>query len=297
MKREEIRVRDPYIVYLDGVYYLYVTTGERTLSYYTSRDLAEFSEGGVAFEIPEDFWAYKDVWAGEVHPYRGRYYLFVTLLGKDGMRGTQVAVADTPKGPFLPLKNGPVTPLGCIDGTLFVEGEVPYIIYSHDWPNCYDAKVDAYVGEICAAPLTPDLKELAGDPQILFRSDEVPVSARTPHHITWQGKPATRYGSDAPFVQTLSDGRLFLTWSPYLQDNYVVLGAISESGSVLGPWRHIDTPVFDKNGGHAMFFTDTAGRRLMSLHAPEKWGNERANFFEVGEGADGYTVIREIDRV
>jgi hypothetical protein len=67
MKRRDIRVRDPYIVFEDGVYYLYATSGQRTLSYYRSVDLENWEEGGVVFEIPEDFWAYKDVWAGEVH--------------------------------------------------------------------------------------------------------------------------------------------------------------------------------------------------------------------------------------
>lgn len=36
MKRREIRIRDPYIVLEDGVYYLYATSGERTLSCYRS---------------------------------------------------------------------------------------------------------------------------------------------------------------------------------------------------------------------------------------------------------------------
>ena len=154
LKRSDIRVRDPYIVFEDGRYYLYATTGETTMSYYTSEDMENWELGGTAFEIPADFWAYKDVWASEVHKYRGRFYLFVSLLGKNGLRGTQIAVADTPAGPFLPLTDRAVTPAAqsCIDGTLYVQDSVPYIVYSHDWPDNFVEEKGAYVGEICAAP-------------------------------------------------------------------------------------------------------------------------------------------------
>ncbi len=295
LKRKDIRVRDPFIVNEGGVYYMYATTGERTMSYYFSRDLERWEEGGVAFEIPEDFWAYVDVWASEVHKYKGKFYLFVSLLGHNGLRATQIAVCDTPKGPFIPIANHGATPAGqsCIDGTLYVDGDTPYIVYSHDWPDCYDEEKDAFVGQICAAQLTPDLTEIVGEPFRLFTSAEVPISAATPHHITWQGKPAIRYGSDAPFLQRLSDGTLYLTWSPYL-NNYVVLGAISESGDIRGPWKHLDKPLFDRNGGHAMFFDDNEGRRIMCLHAPERHMEERANLFVVEEKDGALKIVEEL---
>ena len=170
LKREDIRVRDPFIVFEDGVYYLYATTGATTYSYYHSRDLENFEEGGVAFEIPDDFWAYKDVWAGEVHKYRGKFYLFVSLLGKNGLRGTQVAVSDSPRGPFLPLVPRAVTPLdqSCIDGTLYVHDGKPYIFYSHDWPDNYVEEKSAYVGELWGAELTEDLTAIKGETVVLL---------------------------------------------------------------------------------------------------------------------------------
>ena len=221
LKREDIRVRDPFIVYEDGVYYMYATTGERTYSYYHSRDLENWEEGGVAFEIPEDFWAYKDVWAGEVHKYKGKFYLLVSLLGKNGLRGTQICVSDTPRGPFIPLVPRAVTPLdqSCIDGTLYVHEGKPYVFYSHDWPDNYVASKSAFVGEIWGAELTEDLTAIVGEPWLVFGSDESPISKATPHHIVWKGEKAIRYGSDAPWIQPLSDGSLLLTWSPYLQNN------------------------------------------------------------------------------
>lgn len=293
MKRNEIRIRDPYILPHNDMYYMYATTGETELSYYYGNDMENWEYGGVAFKIPESFWAYKDVWAAEVHPYKEKFYLFVSLLGKNNLRGTQIAVADTPKGPFVPVSNRAVTPQAqsCIDGTLFVCDEKPYIIYSHDWPDNYIESEHAYVGEICAAELKEDLTEIVGEPKVLFASNEVPISKQTPHQIS---ETDVRYGSDAPFVQKLSDGHLFLTWSPYLNGTYVVLSAISENGSIFGEWKHSSKAFFDKDGGHAMFFKGYDGNNYMCIHAPEKPQLERAHIFKVEECDDGLKITDEL---
>lgn len=295
-KRKDIRVRDPFVLLDRGTYYLYVTSDETTLSYYTSRDLENWEEGGIAFQIPDNFWAYRDVWAAEVHAYRGKFYLFVSLLGHHGLRGTQVAVADQPGGPFIPMEDHPVTPLtqSCIDGTLFVHQDTPYILYSHDWPDHYVEGKQAYIGEICLVQLSDDMRRIVGQPEVLFASDEVPISKATPDHQIWEDKEVIRYGSDAPFVQSLSDGRLLLTWSPYLNGNYVVLGAVSETGDIHGPWVHLSQPLFDRNGGHAMFFRDSKDQLIMCLHAPEAHMLERACLFRMGEQDGVLTVLQAI---
>lgn len=296
MKRHDIRIRDPFILLDGGVYYMYATSGETTLSYYRSVDLENWEQGGVVFRIPENFWAYKDVWAGEVHKYNGKYYLFVSLLGKNGLRGTQIAVSNTPDGEFLPLTDRAVTPLeqSCIDGTLFVSDGKPYILYSHDWPDNYESQKKAYVGEIWIAELTEDLVSITGKPQRLFASDEVPLSKAAPHKTIWEGKAVIRYGSDAPYVQKLSNGALYLTWSPYLNDHYVVLGAISKSANPFGPWEHLDCPLFEDDGGHAMFFNDLSGRRVMCIHAPERENLERAHLYRISEEGNLLKIIGEI---
>ena len=296
LKRSEIRVRDPFILSENGIYYMYATSGDTTLSYYFSYNLEDWEQGEVVFEIPQDFWAYKDVWAGEVHKYNGKFYLFVSLLGKNGLRGTQVAVSDTPNGKFIPVINRAVTPLdkSCIDGTLYVHNGTPYIFYSRDWPNNYDTEKQAFVGEIWVAELTEDLLSIKGEPTRLFTSDESPISFKTPDLIEWEGKPSKRYGSDAPFVQKLSNSSLFLTWSPYLNDNYVVLGVISKSGNVFGPWEHLNKPLFDNNGGHAMFFNDKNGKKIMCIHAPECIMQERAYLYFVKEEQGFLKIVEEI---
>lgn len=296
IKRNDLRVRDPFIVLHQGLYYLYATTGETTLSVFTSKDLENWEPGGTAFEIPAEFWAIRDVWAAEVHKYREKFYLFVSLLGKDGLRGTQIAVCDTPAGPFVPLCDGPVTPRSqsCIDGTLYVHHGIPYIFYSHDWPDNYVPEKQAYVGQICCAQLREDLTAMVGQPWLVYDSDESPISKATPHRLVWEGEKTMRYGSDAPFVQKLSDGRLLLTWSPYLDGNYVVLGVVSESGDLRGPWTHWEAPMYDQNGGHAMFFRNKEETLCMCIHGPEAEMLERAHIFEMEEREGILAIRREI---
>lgn len=290
--RQDLRIRDPFILPHEGCYYLCGTGNEHSLSIYRSYDLEEFEELPPIFTIEEDSWATQDTWAAEIHKYRGKFYLFVSLLGKNGLRGTQVAVSDTPDGIYKPVKNAPITPVeqSCIDATLFVDGETPYIIYSHDWPDNYLAEEGVYVGEIYAAEVSKDLADIVGEPFLLFTSREAPLSAKAPNEIDFEGEyvrifgeHVIRFGSDAPFVQRLERGALYLSWSPMLENNYVILGAVSESGDMRGPWQHLATPLYDENGGHAMFFTDLDGTRKACFHAPERAPFERATIKTVTE--------------
>lgn len=289
LKTQDIRIRDPYVVTYNGMYYMYGTIGEdrgeKNLYVFRSTNLSDWEEGKVIFTLSEDSWGLQELWAPEVHIYKGKYYIFVSILGKHGLRGTQIAVSDTPDGMFIPITNKPCTPMdsSCIDGSLYVEDGTPYVVYSYDWPDRYDAEKDLYIGEICAAQLTEDLKEIVGEPFRLFTSLDAPCSAVAPAIHGWQGKSIARYGSDAPFIQKMEDGSLYLTWSPIPNLNYIVGAAVSKSGKIRGNWEHIEKPIYDNNGGHAMFFTDLEGNRKMCIHQPERYPDERALFLDVAE--------------
>lgn len=292
IKREQIQIRDPYILLFETTYYMYKSIDNNKVCYYKSQDLQNWEYGDVVFEIPDNFWAYTDAWAPEVHLYKQKFYLFISLLGKNGLRGTQIAVADTPCGKFVPLIDHASTPLdkSCIDGTLFVQNDIPYMVYSHDWPDNFKKDTNEYIGEICAVRLSDDLKTNVGEPFVLFGSNEAPLSKANPNHI----KKFLRYGSDAPFVQKLSNGGIYLTWSPYFDGNYVVLGAVSESGDIRGPWKHIEPALYDKDGGHAMFFKNIDGTLCMAIHGPEIGVLERALIFEMKEENGKLVIVREI---
>lgn len=289
MKREHIRIRDPYIVAKDGIYYLYsstTSTDETIVEVYRSRDLENWDEPTVVYKLCTDTWKMRDLWAPEVHEYCGKYYMFLSIKGKSGLRGTEISVSDTPDGMFLPITDRPSTPItqSCIDGTLFVENGTPYMVYSRDWSGNYIAEKDIYVGQICAIELSKDLKEPVGEPFLLFESTDVPCSAIAASPTRYKEKIVMRYGSDAPFINKLKSGKLFLTWSPFPGNNYVVLGAVADT--LRGPWTHMEKPLFENNGGHAMFFTDFDGTKKMCIHQPEKYLEERARIFTVIEEED-----------
>lgn len=66
----------------------------------------------------------------------------------------------------------------------------------------------------------------------------------------------------------LSDGTLAMTWSSWSQRAYAVGVAVSESGTLAGPWKHLDTPLYPENGGHGMLFTDRDGKLWFTLRTP-----------------------------
>ncbi len=293
IKRKDLRIRDPYVLAKDGKYYLYKSLNQENperVVVHVSEDLENWSEEKTVYTLPENSWKSAEIWAPEVHEYLGKFYIFLSIKGKNGLRGTEISVSDTPDGTFVPVSSRPATPLdkSCIDGTLFVENDTPYIIYSRDWPDNYVQEKGVYVGQIWGQELSKDLTTPVGEPFLMFESDQSPCSANNPAVDEWQGKTISRYGSDAPFVSKLSNGKLFLTWSPIPNNNYVVLGAIADN--IRGEWKHINKPLYDNNGGHAMFFTAFDGKRKVCMHQPEQWMQERALILDVIE-KDGELVI------
>ena len=275
IKRDELRIRDPFI-YTDkkqGCYYMYGTTALEdssirsmpSFSCYKSYDLESF-EG--PFEIfngeKYGFWADRDYWAAELHEYNGRYYLFATFRSEQRCKGCQILTCDTPDGRFVPTSLLPVTPAewNCLDGTLYVENGVPYMIFCHEFSQTVD-------GEICAVQLSDDLSSSVGEPRLLFRASQSPYSTEI-HKDT--GKLVT----DGPFLWS-EDGKVKMIWSTFYHGLYVILPA--ESDSLFGEWRHGE-PLFDFSGGHAMFFDALDGRRMLSFHGPNILDRERALFYE-----------------
>ena len=282
LKREEIRIRDPFI-YTDTenqCYYMYGTTAldpnskraGNTFSVYKTTDLENFSQAKVIFDgSASNFWADHDFWAPEVHFYKGKYYLFGSCKADGRHRATQIFVCDTPDGQFVPLTDAPITPSDweCLDGTLYVENNIPYIIFSHEWTQVGD-------GEFWAMPLSEDFTHAIGEPFLLFRASDNPnVNER-------RGVPGN-YVTDGPFLY-YENGKLNMIWSSFYNGRYLVLRAWSDS--LHGSWRH-EGSMFDFDGGHAMLFHRLDGERMISLHAPNIENQERAFFYHFANNARG----------
>lgn len=296
---ENLYVRDPY-VYVDrdaGQYYLYRATMKKDslgnqrsgVEAFKSTDLLHWSGPYQVYETPEKNWITGAIWAPEMHEYQGRYYLFATLnsdlewrAGQEGwpaytFRGTQIFHADSPLGPFLPFELEPHTPVDemALDGTLWEENGTPYMIYCHEWVEIED-------GSMKLVELKADLSGTVGSPTRLFNASAADWS-------TGSAYPDGRvsYVTDGCFLYQTKSGKLLMIWSSFKNDKYAIGIAESTTGSIKGPWKQQQEPLFDGHGGHGMIFHSLDDRLILTFHGPNSpSGEERAKFYEIFEEGD-----------
>lgn len=271
MKLVDIRMRDPFVVpcQVEGRYYLFGSIWhgvEPGFYYYIGSNIEDWDGPFPAFLPPMDFWGPDFFWAPECHEYWGKYYLFGTCGTREpDFRGTQVflSITDSPAGPYEQLSQGPLTPAEwtCLDGTLWVEGAQPWLVFCHEWVQISD-------GTICAMKLTDDLSRAAGEPIELMHASTAPWA-------TEYVDPKLRgWVTDGPFLYR--DGsQLRMLWSSMRDKIYTMAAMVSDSGSVLGPWHHEPMPIYTQDGGHGMWFRDFDGHAHYILHSPNAdWKGE-----------------------
>lgn len=299
VSRTELRARDA-CIWPDPstqTYVMYFSSGQRgphrrpAVVAYTSKDLEQWTGPHVVFEIPEGFWANRGIWAPEMHVYRGKYYLFLTFDSSHKFpeqwrnwlprvkRGSQILVADSPLGPFEPFANRPHTPedMMTLDGTLWVEDGVPWMVYCHEWVQIKDGTVEMI-------QLKDDLSATVGEPIHLFHGSDAPWSIKSPQygcHVT-----------DGPWLYRTKGGKLLMLWSSGGPDGYAVGIAESESGRLAGPWKQRAEPLFRDDGGHPMLFRRFDGQLMLALHQPNKAPHEREHFLEIDEVNDDLVLKR-----
>lgn len=293
LKKSEIQMRDPFVLPVEeeGLYYLFGTTDKDCwrgpavgFNVYVSKDLEDWEGPYPAFRPATDFWSDQNYWAPEVFAYQGKYYMFASFKAAGVCRGTQILVADHPKGPFVPHSDGPVTPRDweCLDGTLYVDPEGnPWMVFCHEWVQIVD-------GEIHALPLSKDLKEAAGKPHFLFKASEAPWARAFKRNFN--GVEKDGYVTDGPFLYRTKSNALLMLWSSKGDQGYTMGIARSETGNILGPWIQEPEPIYGKDGGHGMFFKTFDGRLMMTIHTPNQTPNERPIFIEVVEKNNQLTI-------
>jgi beta-xylosidase len=286
--RKDLHIRDPFVVPApeEGVYYLYGTLFPLPdgpgFPVYESKDLETWSEPRAAFRRFDGFWADRNFWAPEVHVYRERYFMFASFKAKGVCRGTQILVADTPRGPFQLYSDRPVTPRDweCLDGTLHIDGYgQPWIVFCHEWVQVGD-------GEMCAVRLTEDLKAARGEPVLLFRASDPAWGPKR------SDKPIQAV-TDGPFLYRAGNDDLVMFWSSFWKGKYVVAVARSRSGDITGPWTHDPEPLYTNDGGHPMVFRDFDGRLRLSLHQPNRNSQERPVFLYLHDKDGQFTCAAE----
>lgn len=299
MKTEAINIRDPFVLTNEGKYYLYGTRGATCwgpatgFDVYIGTDLENWEGPVSCFENDGSFWADRNYWAPEVHPWRGAWYMFASFKNGERRRGTAILRAEKPEGPFVPWSEGsgpqeregrennpparkagagfPVTPPDweCLDGTFYADRQGnPWIVFCHEWVQAGD-------GEILAMPLTEDLRTAAGEPRLLFRASEADWVKAVRH-----SSGITGYVTDGPFLWRDRVGRLLCLWSSISDSGYTQGLAVSDSGEIDGHFSQLP-PLFREDGGHGMLFRDRAGRTVLTLHRPNEHLKEHPVFLPV----------------
>ena len=272
MNRSDLHIRDPFVLVHDGKYYLLGTTGENSwgkgsnLVLYESRDLETFAEKCVMVQ-PQYLAGYTNVWAPELHEYRGKFYLIFSVFREDKGRGSVIFVSDGLNGEFKPLTGEYITPAGwgCLDATLFVYRGAPYLCFSNEWTTPITGDGD---GSLFIARLSEDLTAIAEQPKKIVSGKYSGFAVQ----IGEEGK-TTGYVAEGPYLYE-EGGKIVLLWSTFTESGYSVIRNVSENG-VYGDYA-FDKKLFEKDGGHCMRFTDLQGKSHIVLHQPNTSPLERA---------------------
>ncbi len=295
IKLADIRMRDPCILAdpKSKTYYM-IGSARRSVRAYTSTDLATWQGPQTIFDPPTDIWGdipVVGIWAPEMHAYKGKYYLFLTFDTRHQFseqwrnwlprvtRGSQVLAGDSPTGPFKPFANRSTLPpdMMTLDGTLWVEDGVPYMVFCHEWVQITNGSTE-YIR------LKDDLSETIGESTVLFYASEAPWNL--------MGKARGNYVTDAPYLHKGKTGKLYMIWAGYGKGGYTEGIAISASGKLAGPWTQQAEPLYSNDGGHGMLFTTFDGKLMMVLHAPNGPA-ARPRIFEMQDTGDTLKLIKE----
>lgn len=283
-------------IYPDPITKTYYIVGpnRRGVKCYTSKDLLNWKGPISIYEAPKDVWGeipIMSIWAPELHAYKGKYYLFLTFDTQNKFpeqwrgwyprvtRGSQVLVGNAPTGSFKPFQNHstPPTDMMTLDGTLWTEDGIPYMVFCHEW-------VQIANGSICYVQLKDDLSETVGEPKTLFYGSMAPWSKT--------GKELGNTVTDGCFLYKGKTGKLYMLWTSFGTEGYTQGIAVSESGKLAGPWAQQTDPLYKNDGGHGMVFKTFEGKLMMILHSPNN-KNSRPRIFEMEDTGNTLRVVKE----
>lgn len=297
MNTNELNIRDPYVLLHEGTYYLYGTRSATCwgpadgFDCYTSQDLKTWEGPFEVFHRPDGFFADRSYWAPECYFCGGRFYLIATLASEARKKAVYALVSESPLGPFRPVTGEPLTPPDwtSIDGSLHWEADgAPWLLFSHSFE-------DVPKGDLCAVALARDLSRAEGEPVCLFQAADAPWAVPIPFAREEFGMEGDVYFADGPCAHRMETGALAILWSSWSVHGYAVGVAVSDSGNIGGPWRHVPEALFPEDGGHGMLFRTKSGQLLYTLHSPDTKYEERPVFTQVTEEQGHLRLSRPLE--
>lgn len=147
---------DPEARFYEGKYWIYVThsftdyKAQMNIDAFSSVDLVQWEKHANIIQIKDFPWVWRAVWAPTIIEKKGKYYLiFATndIQSNDEVGGLEIAIADSPKGPFRGYLNKPL--VDCfingaqpIDAHLFKEDDKKVYLYYGGWGHCNIARMN-----------------------------------------------------------------------------------------------------------------------------------------------------------
>ncbi len=312
-----VKFGDPYILdNKDGTYYMYGTGGGAVDGFvtYSSTNLVDWKYRGQVYQgNSENSWCISDFWAPECYKIKGRYYLFYSANWRNNPTNEAenfhigVAVSDSPKGPFVDLKNEPLFVPGypVIDANVFQDNDGKYYLYYSR--ACYKHPVESEISDwaqkeklfdeieeswVYGVELSPDFMSVIGEPQLLLR----PPVKLDDRNTAWESRSVTSKEINRRWTEGSysfkKNGVYYIMYSAnyYAGENYAVGYATSESP--LGPFvKSNNNPILEKTshkggdvtgtGHNSVLFLDSIGKMYCVYHGrTKKTGENRVVFID-----------------
>ena len=304
---------DPYI--LDdgnGTYYMYGTGGgaKEGFATYSSNNLIDWEFEGQVYKGNTKYsWCVANFWAPEVYKIDNKYYLFFSADWRNNPTNALenfkigVAVSNSPKGPFLDLKNEPLFDPGypIIDANVFKDDNDKYYLYYSR--ACYIHSVESDIADwakqeglyneieeswVYGVELAPDFKSVIGDP-VLLLSPPKKIDDKNAESVT--SKEINRRWTEGSYTFKYH-GTYYMMYSAnyFLGKNYAV--GYATASHPLGPYTKANNnPVLEKNinkggrvtgtGHNSIVFLDGGKKMYAVYHGRTKeTGKERFVFID-----------------
>jgi beta-xylosidase len=251
----EREIADPFVLRMDGKYYLYPTTDSRGYEVFVSDDLVHWERKARVFRDPRG-----GDWAPEVFYNKrgdGKFYLYYT----DNMPGPKhgpfnkqigVAVAESPLGPF--ADKGPLATQS-IDADLFQDDDGSLYLYYVELAGGF---------KILVQPMANPLSK-KGEPKVLIRPTE-----------EWEKRSGEV--TEGPFMLK-HNGNYYLMFSGSGADSPDYGIGYATSKSLTGPFvKYAGNPIAHRGGkvlgpGHHCVVEGPDGKLWLVYH--QKWNAEQ----------------------
>ncbi len=281
-------LRDPMIL-LDGDTYYMTGTQEPYwkgandgVHLWSSRDLENWVDHGNMIkrsDLPADFWGIDRFWAPELFKTKGgKYVLTFNALNESEefrhVRGTGIAVADNPTGPYTILtKDGPVNREfgSCNDGSVFADDDGRVYL-------SFNGRKVLYVSEL-------DLENCR-----LGRTD---VVCRAGAEGEWDS-----IGIEGPCI--VKRHGIYFYWYSSWTNGYAA--GVLTADNIHGPWtKCAENPIVSESeiyykAGHNNCFRGKDGKDYISFHAnmrdPSDGDRERIFIRPVEYTEDGKVIVK-----